>query len=313
MRLRDVDATLAAANPVGRSRVEALPLAASEQEYLLAIRTEPLPLPTAIRSRRVGGTRLRFALASLLCLLVVASAFTAPGRAVTGWVGEKIGFGEVGGPPSLRQLRQRWGRGTGAARQPAYVLAVGPAPRDGRYEFITYEPRVPAGKHGDVEGPCFELDLTQERGMSSQGCGALAAGRDLYFLGAGGNADPDRETHYVTGRTSAAVSEVEARFEGRRFEVELVPIPAALRHRLQLGPPFKFFIGFFDGARGGTVAVTARDTTGAVLGHGSSELPDARLMYRFMCRRLAGKSHPNPAAAGDCEQVLGSGWRQLDG
>jgi hypothetical protein len=316
MKLRDVDAALVAANPVGRERADGLLLAASERQYLEAIREEPLPVAASSSSsagnggdRRAGsreGARPRVALAALLCLLFTASAFTTPGRAFTGWVGEKIGFGEVGGPPSLRQLRATWGQGTGAERQPAYVLHVGPVPGGGRYEFITYEPRAPAGKHWDVEGPCFELDFTQERSMVSQGCGVLAKGSDLYSLGAGGNYDPDQELHYVAGRASAAVSSVQARFEGRPAAVELVSVPEELVRRLHLGRPFKFFIAFFEHAsRGGTATVTARDATGRVLGRSSSELPDVRLMYEPMCRELRARKHANAAALEDCDQVLG--------
>lgn len=232
-----------------------------------------------LRSRRIRG--LRFAAAALaICLALTSFAlFTEPGHAVTSWVGERLGFGQPGEPPSLRQLRAGWTKGTAAEGQPAHVLAVGPVPGGGRYEFITYWPEQPegVGRPGawDLDGPCFELDLTQMRSSYGEGCGVLPEGPHLAALGLGGGGMPGEELHHFAGRTSMAVEEVEAQLGGRRLEAELVPIPAEFVERFRLERRFKFFVGFLAGrVRGGTLTITARDGSGEVLARKRFELVD---------------------------------------
>ncbi|MEZ5076565.1 MAG: hypothetical protein R2725_03880 [Solirubrobacterales bacterium] len=302
---RDLDAAVGAANPYRAERLAGLPLEEWRGDLLDAVAVEPLP--TGSPPPRRIGSRLGAAAAVLACLLLAAAGvFTAPGRAVTDWVGAQIGFGEPGGRPALRQFNQ-FLMATGEGRPgSARVLLVGPTPGyHRRYELIVYETKRKT-KHEVPPGPCFRLDLTQERGSYGQGCGILPEDGDFAASGPGGNRDPDSGLMHVSGRVSSAVKEVEATFRGRPIPVELRPVPPELLDRFGLDTPFSFFIGFFrDQLRGGPVEVTARGESGGVLGQAKRRLPSAVPLYRHMCPILAREPHPHPEALGDCRQVLG--------
>jgi hypothetical protein len=262
------------------------------------------------------------ALASLATLAAVV-AFTAPGRAVANWVGEQIGLsgpGEPGGPPALRQLNESWGLGgPGGWHGDKFVLIVGPVTGEerSRWEFILSEPESPPHRPTRPHGPCFQLDLTQRRSLSGQGCGVLPAGREFSWNGVGGGYDHAyraegdlrlaEELFHVTGRVGPAVTAMEAEVNGRPVAVQLRPVPADLRHRFHLGPPFSFFVGFFDrAARGGSVEVTARGADGQVLGHAKSEIPNLVQAAKFSCRSAL-KQNPEMPRQGreECLEVLG--------
>lgn len=245
-----------------------------------AITNIPARLPSAetakkrpedafLRSRGLG--RLRWGAATLaLCLTLASfSLLTPPGQAVTSWVGERLGFGEPGGRPTLRQLRAGWTKGTVAEGQPAHVLVVGPVPGGGRYEFITFWPDEPQGvreDRWDFGGPCFELDLTQQRSSFTGGCGVLPEGPHLAVAGIAGGSTPRGEVRFLAGRTSTSVAAVEAELGGDALDIDLMEIPDELVAELRLGRSFKFFIGFLDGVPArGTLSVTARDATGRAL------------------------------------------------
>lgn len=249
-------------------------------------------VPRRVRAAAaVGGGRARSlsvrtaAVAAALLLAMTSFAlFTPPGHAVTSWVGDRFGTGEPGGEPSLGEFREIGDRGTPAEGQPARVLHVGPAP-GGRYEFITYRPRT--GEDGQagtwpVSEPCFEVDLTQLRAKTGQDCGVLPGGPNLYLTT--GVAGEDSGTVFISGRTSSAVSSLEATRDGEPLEVELVPIPLELVERLELGQTFNFFIAFVDGAEsGGTISVTARDSSGRVLAQQDTRLPDVAGVQDAIC------------------------------
>lgn len=306
MRARELDAAVAACNPVEAERLSAFALA-DRGALLAAVAAEPTPLPAARPGRGAGPVAaliLLFALA-----LAAAGVFTAPGGAVAGWVGDRLGIGgpgEPGGPPALRQLNEGWAKGTDLEGRDQYVLVVGPVTgrERSRYEFITYDREPPANHPGWPDGPCFKLDLTQERSMYSQGCGVLPNGGEFAYSGVGGgHGTPYRdgagkvrfrdELSLLSGRVGPRVAVVEARVDGRPVPVQLRPIPAGLRERLGLGGPFGFFVGFFSGTpRGGTVEVTARAAGGEPLGRARTELPDKVEAARMSCRVRSGEGPP---------------------
>lgn len=324
MRSRDLSAALAAANPVDRERAAALALAADRTALLDALAAEPLPARSSATRRRPLAATL---LVTLLAALVAAGAFTTPGRAVAGWVGERLGLGgpgEPGGPPALRQLNEAWNRGSGLEGRPEYVLLVGPVTgqRRSRYEFITYDPPARPDRPTWPRGPCFKLDLTQVRSMTTQGCGTLPKGGDFAYHGVGGGYGHayagkggvrlSDELSYLTGRVSPKVASVEARVDGEAIPVQVRPVPEALRRRFHLGRPFSFFIGFFSGhPRGGTVEVTARGADGELLGHAKTELIDMIASKKMMCRSMLMEAKhrlPRPGRE-ECRAVLGRGAR----
>lgn len=244
--------------------------------------------------RRNRRTRLSPRLAAILVSASIAVAgftlLTPPGQAITSWVGNRLGLGQPGGHPSLRQLRASWTQGTSAEGQPAYVLAVGPAPGEGRYEFITYWPHeTKGGRHGgrwNLGEPCFEVELTQERSSYGSDCGVLPEGPNL-FVSEGGNGMPGHESFFLSGRASAKVGAVEARVDGEPVDVETVPIPNEFVDRFRLGQPFSFFIAFLHHPPrdGGALTVIARGPTGKVLARHRSETPNFALVQRFACEQ----------------------------
>lgn len=322
MRRGELDDAIAAANPVGPEHTAALGMPADGAALLDAVAGEP---PAAGSSP--AGSRLPVLaplVALLLALAVVAGAFTTPGGAVTGWVGERLGLGEPGGPPSLRQLNESWSDAMGTEGQRQYVLVVGPVTGQerSRYEFITYDPVTRPDRPTWPDGPCFKLDLTQRRSMGSQGCGVLPEGGQFAFLGVGGSHDHaevaedgairfSNELHYLSGRVGPEVATVEATVDGREIPVQVRPVPEDLRRRFDLGGPFSFFIGFFSGVpRGGTVAVTARGPGGERLGHAETEMIDQAMVKRATCRSMLEDARrlPRPGRE-ECRQVLGRGAR----
>lgn len=321
MRARDLNEALGAANPVPPSEGRSA-LGRDRGALLDAVAGEPLPAAVSHPLRSHLSAALPVVLVSL-ATLAAAVAFTAPGRALANWVGEQIGLsgpGEPGGPPALRQLNESWGLGgPGGWHGDKFVLLVGPVTGEerSRWEFILSEPESLHNRPARIHGPCFQLDLTQRRSLSGQGCGVLPAGREFSWNGVGGGYEHAYrsggdirladELFHVTGRVGPTVTAVEARVNGRPVPVQLRPVPADLRRRFDLGPPFSFFVGFFDeAARGGWVEVTARGANGKVLGHARSELPNLVQAAKFSCR-MALEQNPEMPRRGreECLEVLG--------
>jgi hypothetical protein len=322
LRARDLNEAVGAANPVPPTRPTSA-LGRNPGALLEAVAGEPVPAAVSRPRRPHLPTTMLVVLASL-ATLAAGIAFTAPGRAVANCVGEQIGLsgpGEPGGPPALRQLNESWGLGgPGGWRGDKFVLLVGPVTGEARsrWEFILSEPEPLPNRPTRIHGPCFQLDLTQRRSLSGQGCGVLPANREFSWNGVGGGyghayrADGDlrlaQELFHVTGRVGPAVTAVEAEVNGRPVAVQLRPVPADLRRRFHLGPPFSFFVGFFDGvARGGSVEVTALGVDGQVLGHANSELPNLVQAAKFSCRGALKNPEWPRRGREECLEVLGRG------
>lgn len=317
MRNRDLNAAIAAANPVDSERAAALAVPADPSALLDAVAAEPPP-GRAVSARRPLGTLVP--LIALLAVVVAAGVFTPPGQAVTRWVGERLGLGEPGepgGPPSLRQLNEGWAEGSSLEGRRQYVLVVGPVTGQerSRYEFITWDPP----SHPTwPDGPCFKLDLTQVRSTSTQGCGTLPKGKQFTYLGVGGGYGHayaeggevrfSDELFHLSGRAGPEVATIEATVNGKEIPVQLRPVPEDLRERFDLGPPFSFFIGFFSGVpRGGTVEVAARDAEGEVLGRAKTELIDQVESKKLSCQMMLKEADverlPRPGLE-ECRAVL---------
>lgn len=211
-----------------------------------------------------GGLRLAVAMVAICATFAAGAVFTVPGKAVTSWVGERLGFGEPGGPPTLRDLRAFATHGSAAEGQPAYVLLRGPAADVGHYELITYRAKDEPGKEWPANGArCFELNFPEARSLYAPSCGLPPAELGLRFEGLGGGSGPGMAFQYASGRVSDDIEAVEVSFNGESVPVELTPIPEELIERFQIRRPFKFFIAFLEDFRqGGVVVVTARDGDG---------------------------------------------------
>lgn len=235
------------------------------------------------RSAGRGGRRgvLRptptFVVILALMALIAASLVTAPGRAVTSWVGDRLGLGRPGEHPTLQHLRHFATHGTNAQGRPAYVLLRGQAPGDRHYELVTFRMKREPGKAFPANGArCFEVDFPEARDLYSAGCGLPPATHGLLIGGVGGNAAPEESFQFLSGRTSADVATVEVLDGGQSTEVPLRPIPTELVERLHLRRPFKFFIAFLDGSQA-DLKVIARDDAGEVVAIRSVRTVDLQL------------------------------------
>jgi hypothetical protein len=235
----------------------------------------------AARSRRRRRLVPRVAAAAIVVAAALASLtlFTAPGQAVSSWVGGRLGFGKPGEHPTLRQLRHDWVGMSGsiAAGQPAYVLARGPMPHGAHWEFITYRSDRAPRVH------CFEVEIAKLRQLIGGGCeekGAVLAAEDgLVVSGVGGNAAAGMRYEMVSGRVSPDVESVRIAFDGRPVPVDVEEPPPALLEELGFRHPFKVFAAFPTGTgRGGTLTVAAMKGGVAVARAEPIELPGTLLL-----------------------------------
>ena len=237
---------------------------------------------------------LRAALAAGL-LIVVVVAFTPPGRAAAEWIAERVGIGEPGGEPSLKEFREFTTEGTIAEGRRATVVARGPTPHGGHYELLTFKEK----RYGSR---CYELNIAdaqgrpfsssggscERAGAPAQGAGAAAqplpASGGLRIDSTGTSILPDRELQSVVGRVSADVESVEVSFNGP-LETQLIPVDEALAEELGIEHPFQVFAAFATEARhGGMIEIIARDETGNEVAHFRRRQFDLVADNDFICQ-----------------------------
>ncbi len=191
-------------------------------------RMRPARQPRAFDLGRVGSLA-----AALIVALVVCGITTPPGKAVTRWVGQRIGIatgssprtGQPGGQPSLQSLRDFAHQGASAAGgQPAIVMARGNLPYGRHYEVVAYRPK-PAGRGTGTGRVCFELDFPEVRSLGTLGCELPARSTSLVFQEAGENATATRSFSYATGLVGNDVTEVDVSTHGHPADVQLIRIP----------------------------------------------------------------------------------------
>jgi hypothetical protein len=261
-------------------------------------------IPGRVRAARTARARRRRQLAPRLAAAVIAiclvlaslTLFTPPGRAVSSWVGDQLGFGRPGEHPTLRQLRHklvyapsRAGR-TNAAGQAAYVVARGPMPHEAHWELITFRSNR-NGVH------CFEVEIAKLRQLSSAGCeekGERLAPEDgLKIDNMSGNSAAGMKFQMILGRVSPDVEAVRVEFRGRRVPVTIQEPPSSLLEELGFHRSFKVFAAFPEGTEhGGTLTVTEIKDGEPVGPPEERDLFDTRIFARQTCRsaeRLAGE------------------------
>lgn len=251
-----------------------------------AVAAVPVRLEVARPAPATGRRALAATIAvSAVAVLLSFSLLTAPGHAVTSWVGERLGFGQPGGPPSLQALYEEAMRGTDAGGQPAYVLLRGPGPGKGHYDLVTYRfPPRPGAEFPANGARCFNIEFPEARNIFNAGCGLPPASGGILFGGVGGNAAPGMSYQFASGRVSDDVASVQVKLNGRPLPVQLQPIPADLIERFAIRRPFKFFIAFLDDQASGKITVTARDTTGRTT-----------RIYSPAQWPVPGQNHPEPS------------------
>lgn len=303
MKVREVDTAISRANPITRAAASGLLSDEAKAELITAILTRPAeaggeahppPIQTHSRPSRPRcahrpSLRLATVLAAICVALASLSLFTAPGRAVSSWVGEQLGFGHPGGPPSLRDLRAFAAEGNDRQDSPAYVLLRGAAAGAGHYELVTFRMMDEPGKLWPGNGArCFELNLPEARALYAPSCGLPPARHGVRLDGpAGGSTRDGGYRLFASGRVSEDIATVEIEVNGEPIAVELRPIPEELIERFAIRRPFKFFFASLPGAEhGGLLTLTARDATGKPVAERRRRLIDVVQMEAIMDTHL---------------------------
>ncbi|HZC13273.1 MAG TPA: hypothetical protein VE270_04550, partial [Thermoleophilaceae bacterium] len=120
--------------------------------------------------RGAGSARLARPLLGLAsaALLIGVLLLTPPGKAASAWVGQLVGIGDVGGPPTLE-------RRTFGERGTAVVIDNGRAPDGSRYEWVAYGCEVDLRDEGlttHFRGIGLALEWPGVKGKGPEGSGA---------------------------------------------------------------------------------------------------------------------------------------------
>lgn len=224
--------------------------ASAREQAVAAARAEVAARATARRSRRPAARRML----SIVCAasLLTAALLTPPGRAGSGWIGERLGIGEPGEPPTIKDRRV----GHGKIRK-STVFAAGRAPDGARYEVVLDRFVGPAknAPPGEVFKSCLDIEWPGIREMRSGSCGPVfppaAASKAPIGRYIGGPQVLEHATKYVVvnGFTRSDVARVRVRFKdkagaARDASVDFIRVRGELRKRLGADRPFGFYVAF---------------------------------------------------------------------
>jgi hypothetical protein len=215
-------------------------------------------------------------------LLVIVILLTPPGRAASAWVGELVGIGDVGGPPTQER------RGGFAEADSAVVIDNGVAPDGSRYEWVAYECNVdltdeglgtkfsgigvsldwPGVKGHEGGGTCEELHGRPRPGVFNQhGVHVLPSQMK-------GVAEPDLVISGVTGPEVRRVSVIYRDGEGKEHElpVDFARVEGKLREIASRPEPLGTFVAFLPGEWAARDEVESRLDLRALYGTGKLKL-----------------------------------------
>jgi len=255
--------------------LSAPPATEARERAVAAARAEVDGRDRVARRPRPTGRRV---LAIALAAAVLGGAlFTPPGREASGWVGQLVGIGEVGGSPTLTE------RGF-ADTSGEIVIDNGRAPDGTRYEWVVYECKVDMREEGlgeGFEGVGIGLDWPDAKGNIGDGsCGERekpptdhtfdAIGLRVVPSQFKGVAEPDL---YMAGATGTRVHRVRVIYRDTRGEVQDLPVDFArvqddLRERVGEDAPGGTFVAFVPGAWAARDDVVARLDLRALTGTG---------------------------------------------
>jgi len=244
------------------------------------------------RRRRQLAPRLAAGVIAICLVLASLTLFTAPGRAVSSWVGDQLGFGRPGEHPTLRQIRHKLiyapahANESVGAGQPAYVLARGKATLGAYWEFITFRSNK-TGAH------CYEIEVPKLRMIVSSACeekeSRLASKDGLQVDTISGNGEVGMRFMMAVGRISDDVEGVRVRFRGRPVPVETEEPPASLFEELGFKQTFKVFAAFPTGIETGGELTIVAIKDGAPVGRVvRSQLMNLRMAGVQSCRWAQG-------------------------
>ena len=190
--------------------------------------------------------------AGAVALLVVLASLTPPGRAASAWVGDLVGIGEVGGPPSIDEPS-----GTGV------VVDNGRAPDGSRYEWVAYRCNIRRGDESAAArfgGVGLDLGWPGDKPVkSSVDCSEEETGRKpgvFQSLGTQiqptqfkGVAEPDLVISGATGPAVHRVSIIYTEPDGRsrQLPVDFARVRGELRRLARRSVPLGTFTAFLPG------------------------------------------------------------------
>ena len=267
-----------------RLRAVRLPESEAARERAVKEARAEIASRRAASAPRTIGQRRALGLAAVV-LIAGVGLLTPPGRAASAWVGELVGIGDVGGPPSREQ--PRW-------REPGTSVVVenGSAPDGTRYEWVAYRCRIDeraeeggARFHGvglGLDWPGvkpFEGGGDCEEGAGEQGHGVFRSfGVHILPSQFKGVAKPDLMISGSTGPDVDRVSVIYRRPDGseRELPVDFGRVEGKLRRLASRAEPLGTFIAFLPGE------IAARDDV------------ETRLDLRAL--ETTGKLRPGPIA-----------------
>ena len=258
-----------------------------------------IPTPPAVQARERAVAEARAAIAergqqvelarewrprllSLVAavLLVVIVLLTPPGRAASAWVGDLVGIGDVGGPPT--EDRRAF-----TVKDTAVVIDNGEAPDGSRYEWVAYRCKV-GPEHGaepEFEGIGVSLDWPGVRPYEGGGSCEGLEGRPqpgafnqhgVHVLPSQmkGVAEPDLVISGVTGPDVYRVSVIYTDGQGEKHElpVDFVRVEGKLSEQASRPEPLGTFIAFVPGEWAARDELESRLDLRALYGTGKLKL-----------------------------------------
>jgi hypothetical protein len=215
-------------------------------------------------------------------LLVIVVLLTPPGRAASAWVGDLVGIGDVGGPPTQEK------RGRFADAGTAIVIDNGVAPDGTRYEWVAYQCSVDLTAEGQPKtfrGIGASLDWPGVEGYEGGGSCEELQGRpeDRVFSQNGvhilpsqmkGVAEPDLVISGITGPDVHRVSVIYTDGGGREHElpVDFTRVEGKLRELASQPEALGTFTAFLPGDRAERDEVVSRLDLRALFGTGKLKL-----------------------------------------
>jgi hypothetical protein len=278
-----------------------------------------------IEARRAPGRsprrpRRRALSIAFAAALLGAALLTPPGRAATGWVGDLVGIGDVGGSPTERHRSDQ-------AAGPAIVVNNGFAPDGSRYEWVVYHCRIDPrreGLPGVVDGYGVNFEWPGRPGDGGAGGGSCEQSRKAAPEGAPlfnsfgtqivpaqfkGVAAPDLVVSGTTSRRVYGVRVIYIDASGGRhsLRVDFERIGPKLRGKVIASPSLGgTFVAFIPGEWGARDELESRLDLRALQGTGKLELGRlARRDRRQSARatRICAPKQPDPDRQIDPEDL----------
>jgi hypothetical protein len=256
-------------------------------------------------------------------LLVLVVLLTPPGRAASAWVGDLVGIGDVGGPPSQERQGRFIKPGT------AIVIDNGVAPDGSRYEWVAYrcgEDLRSEGVDTKFEGIGLALQWPQDRRQEGGGyCEELKGRpRDRALSAHGVHVLPSqfkgeaKPTLVIEGTTGPRVHRIRVIYrdgEGRRRDlpVDFTRVEGRLRRLASQPEALGTFVAFLPGDVAARDEVESRLDLRALMGTGKLRLGPIGRRERAQAREgfvncahlepSPGDLPPNPSRR-DMERVM---------